>query len=151
MQPNVQSPQDKENIDIRIGEIFNQSSEMLKPIFDVDCNKAYSAFQYLEAIYLITHIVDARLSLPNADKEINIAFVLPNDENKYYNPENAMMIQEDIRVISSLKFGQALNEKKLNVSFIPFGYKHIDSRPYLDGKTITSMDRSYFENQKTKT
>lgn len=116
---------------IKIGELFFKHCPILEPEYERDTGKAYSAFQYIEGCYLINRILED--ALKEETEKINIAFVLPNDEWKYYeNAENSFA--QDVTYLVKAKFGELASKKQINIYFytFPFG-KHSYSRPYNSG------------------
>lgn len=130
---------------IKICEVFESHSKMLEEIKDLDCQKVYSALQYLEGIYLITLIAEKKFK--EDATEVNISFVLPNDEQKYYNQKT---FELDARFILQHKLAQISNLKKLTVYFHSFSFNFITDRPYLGGKIIEEKNVAVNLFQKTK-
>ena len=60
-------------------------------IHTVDTGKSYSVLQYIEAIYLIEHMILSGSS--------RMYFVLPNDELKYYNMLDGQLFQMIYKII----------------------------------------------------
>jgi hypothetical protein len=81
------------------------------PIFNASAEKdtalAYSALQYLEALYLTRNIVLQNIARGNYN--INILFLLPQDTKRneldYYclNPDDAAQFQQDFQVLLPVK------------------------------------------------
>lgn len=109
-----------------IAELFNERTSLFDCIKDMDVSAAYSPMQYVEGYYLIQESV--RKGLFNRQKTIQIAFVLPNDESKYY-----LDYPKDIEKMLQMDFGEALSDVEINISFQFFEYgDSLSSRPYID-------------------
>ncbi len=66
--------------------------------------------------------------LSQKQKRIQIAFVMPNDEGKYYRD-----LPQDLEGLLLAEFGVALNDIEIQVSFISFKFgDSIKDRPYID-------------------
>lgn len=131
----------KEKIGQSIGALFNEKL-FPKGRKDEDATRWYSAFQYLELLELTSFIIQDKLK--NDTKEINIAFVVPNDELKYYydtsrkydeKNSRTACLAEDINRLALLKFGTLLKGITVNLSVITFKYLKQGDRPYLADKT----------------
>lgn len=108
------------------GELFNKQISLFDCIKDLDVSAAYSLMQYVEGYYLIQESV--RKALSNGQKKIQIAFVLPNDESKYY-----LDYPKDIEYMLQLDFGKDLSDVNINISFQFFKYgDSLTARPYID-------------------
>ncbi len=95
---------------------------------------AYSALQYLEALYLTQKIVQQNIGLGNYS--MDILFLLPQDKKSneldYYNPENPTQFQQDLQAILPVKcFTRAITT---NVYFKSFVCEN-DKRPYIRYRT----------------
>jgi hypothetical protein len=109
-----------------ISAFFNDRSSLFDCIKDLDVSSAYSLMQYVEGYYLIRESV--KKGLLNGQKRIEIAFVLPNDESKYY-----VDLPKDIEKMLQLDFGKDLTGVEVNISFRFFQYGgSVTSRPYID-------------------
>lgn len=120
-------------------EFFNNSGSLLDCIGHSDVNKAYSLMQYIEGYYLIQKSV--KIALRNKKKEITIAFVLPNDENKYYDTRRkGLGLSRDLKPMLQKDFGEALKDIDIKVSFYLFNYGDNQGlRPYIDN-SVPSVD-----------
>lgn len=108
-----------------IGEFFEQQVTLVDCIKEWDVCKSYSFLQYLEGYYLIREALIK--GLEQEKKKIQVAFVLPNDEAKYYQD-----LSEDIEKMLKAEFGEKLNGLELNVYFRFYEYgSNMSSRPYL--------------------
>lgn len=106
--------------------LFDNQSSLFDCIKGMDLKHAYSSMQYVEAYYLIQESV--KKGLNRGQKQIEIAFVLPNDESKYYND-----LSKDVEKMLQLDFGSALNAVEIKISFQFFKYGKSQSlRPYID-------------------
>lgn len=105
-----------------VGEFFEQKITLVDCVKEWDVSKSYSILQYLEG-YLIMEVLIK--DLEQEEKKIQFAFVLPNDEAKYYQ-------DEDIEKMLKAEFGEKLNGLDLNVYFRFYEYgSNMSSRPYL--------------------
>jgi hypothetical protein len=111
---------------LSVTELFEQSSTLFDLLPDQNANKAYSCMQYVEGYYLIQESV--RRALAEKKNRVQIAFVMPNDEGKYYGD-----LPQDLARMLNLDFGDALNGMQIDVSFLCFRYKDLPKdRPYID-------------------
>ncbi len=109
-----------------VGEFFNKQISLFDSIKDLDLSAAYSPMQYVEGYYLIQKSV--REAVSNGQKKIQIAFVLPNDESKYY-----LDYPKSIEKMLQLDFGKELLGVDVNISFQFFEYgNNRTARPYID-------------------
>lgn len=109
-----------------IATLFNSQASLFNCIKDLDLSSAYSLMQYIEGYYLIQRSVEE--GLLKGQKKIEIAFVLPNDEGKYY-----LDFPKDIEKMLQLDFGEKLNGVDINISFQFFRYgESLTARPYID-------------------
>jgi hypothetical protein len=109
-----------------VSEWFNEQTSLFDCIKDLDLSAAYSSMQYVEGYYLIRESV--KKGLLNGQKKIQIAFVLPNDESKYY-----LDYPKDIKKMLRADFGNDLSDIDINISFQFFQYGDSPtSRPYID-------------------
>lgn len=127
---------------IKVAAIFNNQSSLFDCIKDWDVSAAYSLIQYVEGYYLIQKSI--RNGLLKGQSKIEIVFVLPNDEGKYYfdkekkcvdfSKDIESMLQRDSEL--QREFGEALKVTEINVTFCFFKYgkgKSLKPRPYLEG------------------
>lgn len=105
----------------KVSQVFKRAS-LLDDFNTLDFNKAYSLLQYVEGYYLIQESV--RRGLEKRQSLINIVFVLPNDEAKYYED-----FPEDIPRLLDIDFGYALKGVCIEIRFEFFEYEGL--RPYL--------------------
>lgn len=125
----------KSDCHFTVGEVFNNCASMIENLYGYDCQKSYSSFQYIEALYLIQRIVKERLQ--QNSKMIEIGFVVPNDEEKYYlNDNQGDDFRTDLEFVLKNRFGDSLHDVELKVSFHSFIFGHMDHRPYLSGKIM---------------
>lgn len=105
---------------------FFKGPSIFDCIKDLDLSSAYSSMQYIEGYYLIRQSVNT--ALLKGQKRIEIAFVLPNDESKYY-----LDLPKDIEKMLELDFGKDLLGVEVNISFQFFQFGNsVTSRPYID-------------------
>jgi hypothetical protein len=127
----------------RVADLFDNQASLFDCIADSDLSNAYAQMQYVEAYYLIQRSV--RNALSKGQQKINIAFVLPNDEGRYYRD-----LPQDIPKMLELEFGAALKGVEIAIAFHFFRYtESLDSRPYIDkakkAKWVQPQDvNSYF-------
>jgi hypothetical protein len=110
-----------------VSQLFDGASSLFDCIQEKNCTAAYSAMQYLEGYYLVRESV--RKGLSNRQERIQIAFVLPNDEGKYYRE-----FSKEIAKMLRSEFGDALEGIGVDISFYYFQYGKLEDRPYI-GKT----------------
>lgn len=109
-----------------IAELFSGKASLFDSIKDLEVSAAYSTMQYVEGYYLIQESV--RKGLLNGQKKIQIAFVLANDESKFY-----LDYPKDIEKMLRLDFGKELSGVDVDISFRFFEYgDSLDARPYTD-------------------
>ncbi len=111
-----------------VAAFFNNQSTLFDCVKDIDVSEAYATMQYVEAYYLIRQAVER--GLLKQERKIEIAFVLPNDESKYYKD-----LPEDIEEMLKLDFGMALMGKEISIKFYCFKYGNAAKRrPYLTSR-----------------
>jgi hypothetical protein len=118
-----------------VEELLGVQPTLVDCIKEWDVKKAYSTLQYVEGFYLIREAVTR--GLIEGKKEIQVAFMLPNDEEKYYRD-----LPDDIEKMLKAEFGEQLNglEKlKIYFRFYEYGEKMAD-RPYLGPETYNVPD-----------
>jgi len=118
---------------ITVGQIFKKNCPILHPISSLDTSKAYSPIQYLEGLFLIDKLVKQKLE---KSQDIELAFVLPNDESKYYRDEEDSF-RNDLEFFLQEKYPvfRQKNAPKINVYFLNFTFGEKPwNRPYLSGK-----------------
>lgn len=114
----------------KVGELFKNS--LLDCLQTWDLSQAYACMQYLEGYYLI------REAFLRGNK--TVAFMLPNDENKYYYD-----FETDLKTMLELDFGIGV---ELTVLFQAFQYgTDSSSRPYnASGKRVKPAELGiYFD------
>ena len=120
---------------IFVKDVFDANCEIMKKFYDYDVSQAYAFFQYMEGILLIEEIVVREIA--NGRRIIDIYFILPNDEFKYYLDKN-QSFQKDL----SFYLSQTLDllSIEVNVNFIHFQYGNkMCDRPYnAPGKVVGS-------------
>lgn len=108
-----------------IEDLFEKQLTLIDCIKEWDVSKSYSLLQYLEGYYLIREAI--RRGLEQNKQKIQVAFVLPNDEAKYYQD-----LPADIEKMLQAEFGEKLNGLELNIYFKFYEYTSTPrSRPYL--------------------
>lgn len=109
-----------------VAQFFENCSTPFDPIKDLDINRAYSYLQYIEGYYLIREAV-ARALAQNRTS-VQVVFVLPNNESKYYKD-----LPKDLKPMLIADFGKSLDSLIIDVSFRSFHYGENSSRrPYID-------------------
>lgn len=112
----------------KIGELFDNQTSLFDCVKDFDVCSAYSLMQYVEGYYLIRESV--RTGLQRGQKKITVAFVLPNDEGKYY-----LDFKKDIQRMLTIDFGNDLIGVDITITFQLFQFgESLVSRPYIDKK-----------------
>lgn len=111
---------------VTIAELFNNKHSTFDSIKKLDLSESYSLMQYVEGYYLIQEAIEKGLS--SGQKKIQIAFLLPNDEGKYY-----LDYPQDIEKMLKLDFGDRLSNVLIDLSFHFFEYGGDKvARPYID-------------------
>jgi hypothetical protein len=109
-----------------VAQLFDNKTNLFDSIRDLDVKRAYSFIHYVEGYYLIQESV--KKALAEGNDKIQISFVLPNDEGKYYRD-----LPQDLEAMLWSDFGDALNGVEIDVSFLFFRYGDSQSaRPYID-------------------
>jgi len=109
-----------------VAHLLEEQPSLFDAIRDLDVSEGYSYMQYIEGYYLIKKAVEKAI---NQDlSKVQVAFVLPNDEGKYYKD-----LPQDLEPMLQADFGQALNSMEIDTSFLffPYGDK-LSARPYID-------------------
>ncbi len=125
-----------DEVNIKIGQVFENACPILENEYERDCSKEYSALQYVEGCYLVNRLLEESLS--NSSSEVNLVFALPNNEADYYqDPLNSFA--QDITVLLQEKLGNQV-QKKVNIMFYTFQFgKDSSNRPYNAGKANIDM------------
>jgi hypothetical protein len=108
---------------ITVDQLFDKASPF-NWLKDVDVSDAYASLQYIEGFYLVREVV--KKALEKRQAQINVAFVLPNDESKYYRE-----FPLDVQKVLPMWFGTALDKVEVKIYFKCFKYGEVDERPYL--------------------
>lgn len=129
-----------EDSEITIGKIFSKNCKIIADRYEQDANKCYSLLQYMEGCLLIEKIYTKMAN--KFDGDLEIRFVLPNDEWKYYKDDKNSFAR-DVQFLLS-KTCSKLNAavSRVNVKFLCFKYgSKICERPYnARGKVIKSSN-----------
>lgn len=126
-----------------VDELFMQKTTLVDCIKELDVKKSYSTLQYLEGYYLIREAI--LRGIEQNKQKIQVAFVLPNDEAKYYKD-----YPDELEKILRAEFGQNLNDRQIIVYFRFYNYgTNSSSRPYLGpiikGLNVRDSDiKNYF-------
>lgn len=111
--------------EIIVRDLLGDRPSLVDCIKTWDVAQSYSLLQYLEGYYLIREAIVR--GIDEGRKRIQVAFVLPNDEAKYYRD-----LPENLDRMLQAEFGDALKEVTLNVDFRFYKYgSQKSSRPYL--------------------
>lgn len=111
---------------ITVAKLFSDRTSLFDCIKNLDLALAYSPMQYVEGYYLIQESV--KKGLLEGEKKIEIVFLLPNDESKYY-----VDFTNDIETMLQLDFGKDLMGIEIRISFHFFKYGEVLTlRPYVD-------------------
>lgn len=129
---------DRIPIGMTIEKFFNQTISLLDCIAEKDVINSYSQLQYVEGYYLIREAISR--GLDQKQQKIEIAFVLPNDEAKYYQD-----YPQDIEKMLQADFGDTLNDMEINIRFRFFKYdpQFLDSDKKWDTIQIINKSRPY--------
>ena len=100
---------------MKVSALFDNRPSLFDCIQEMDVNAAYSAMQYCEGYYLVRHSVQRALDA--GEKTIQIVFVLPNDEGKYYKD-----FADDIAEMLQSDFQDALKGVNVDIRFCFYAY-----------------------------
>jgi len=115
-----------------VATFFNDQSTILNAWNDVDVAQAYSFMQRVEGFYLISNLIERRLL--EGERNINIAFVLPNNESQYYKG----LKEIDLKAFLSQYFGDRLDGVEVKIMFRFFEYK--GGAPYNFSKEANDVE-----------
>lgn len=109
-------------------------SPLLQAIGNKDVNNAYSGLQYMEGYFLVQEIL--RRNISTESDELDLVFLLPNDEYRYYYDESRSFEKDVCEML--MKQEDILLNSKISITFIPFQWgKSLNERPYLsDGMPV---------------
>ncbi len=111
---------------LTVGEVFKNKPAIFSNILDVDTGMAYSAIQYVEGCFLVLEIAKKTILEGN----VNLIFVLPNDEFEYYSEQQTTFLN-DIRFLLMAEMRDQKKTNNLSIKFMPFKYGvNINKRPY---------------------
>lgn len=103
-------------------------SPLMEAIKGVDVNNAYSGLQYMEGYFLVQEVLKRSASTDFG--ELNLVFLLPNDEYRYYDDESKSF-EKDVREML-MKQEDLPSNGKIRIIFIPFQWgESLNERPYL--------------------
>lgn len=127
------------NNNIITKDVFSQNSWLGNTYKTVDTSKFYSPLQYLEGLFLIQKIVQKNIEL----NEINIIFLLPQEESKYYLfGDNGTTFAKDINSILNANPVIAQKNIALTICFKEFTYTANGTcRPYTFVKGDDAMKK----------
>ncbi len=116
----------KKPADKTVAEVFAQSRSLLDCLRERDVATTYSLLQYLEGTFLVSEAIKEALSTNR--NEVEVVFVLPNDEGKYYQD-----LETELETMLRLEFGEAIDDLTIRVSFQFFQFgDDLAARPYID-------------------
>ncbi|MBI5273938.1 MAG: hypothetical protein HY860_02655 [Chlamydiales bacterium] len=127
-----------------IAQLFEDKTSLFDSLKTLDVAQAYAAMQYIEGYYLTQEAIKRGLS--EGKRSIQVAFILPNDESKYY-----LDLPRDLDRLLQADFGSLLDSVDIKVSLICFRYgDDLSSRPYINkAKGSIKVDpeeiESYFD------
>jgi hypothetical protein len=126
---------------VQIDEIFPKNSWIATHFLGQDTAKTYSIFQYLEAYLIIDELITKVAPSPESNS-LEIAFLLPNDELKYYR-DQANSFQKDIEFLLTKR--AHISPINLKIKFFNFQYGNSpEHRPYnAPGKTFKKNKLTY--------
>lgn len=112
----------KKPLGMKVIDLIKQEESALQCLNQLDVSQAYSHMQYIEAYYLIRESLRRGI--------YNIAFLLPNDEGKYY-----VDLPKDIEKLLRIEFKDVLLKRDIKIVFEFFKYgKKVNLRPYFDSR-----------------
>ena len=119
-------------------QLFPNGCPLMNIWLSVDTSRSYSAFQFIEGCFIIKNIIHHIIMHDPQRLKIEIAFVLPNDEYKYYKDEHHTF-QKSVNLFTT-HICRTLGVKTLDVNIFfmnfKFGKKSSD-RPYnVPGQTL---------------
>lgn len=134
------SSQNYHSANVNLKTLFKGNCPVISEWYQTDAAKGYSTLQYLEGCLLIDEIIE-RSKISN-EKEIHILFVLPNDENKYYQDETHAFKQDLLYYLNHRYPKQS--QLSLNINFLAFKYGCFEhERPYnIPGKVFKKKELS---------
>jgi hypothetical protein len=117
-----------------IDQFFGNQISYLDSVKEMDTESTYSILQYVEGYYLIKEAIIR--GMEKNQSKIEIAFMLPNDEAKYYQD-----YPQDIEKMLKADFGTSLEDIVINIRFRFFKYdpRFVDEK---DWKNIEINKRS---------
>ncbi|NGX28504.1 MAG: hypothetical protein K940chlam1_00685 [Candidatus Anoxychlamydiales bacterium] len=103
---------------------------ILKNILNQKVDLTYSGLQYLEGYFLIQKMIKDLINSKKASDEINLVFLLPNDEINYYLDDDKSF-EKDVKNMLA-KQNLVSSNMKITITFIPFNWENdLSKRPYL--------------------
>lgn len=116
----------RKELGLTVADLFSNKPSIFDTIYSLDVCRAYSLMQYVEGLYLVGEAVKRQLELNSSC--INIAFILPNDEGKYY-ADFPREIEQYLRYC----VGECVPEMTVNIRFEFFTFgEMLNDRPYID-------------------
>lgn len=117
------------NNSLILKDIFPDGCPLLSPFYNYQTSKSYSMLQYLEGCLIVHEIICKILDEKN-NKDVEIIFMLPNDEIKYYRDEN-FSFKSDLEFLTKSLQGELVDRLNITVKFFSFKYgESISKRPY---------------------
>lgn len=149
----IKTSKDFQKKNILVRDIWSENCPIAADWYNYDVGKTYSLFQYLEGCILIDEII-SQVNNTECQENLQIVFVLPNDENKYYEDQSSSF-KKDIEFLISRHRKKTNSKKlKLEVKFLAFKYGiSLNDRPYNSGgevlkKNKFSLGDVYLKNEK---
>ncbi len=126
---------------VQIDEVFPKNSWIATHFSGRDTAKTYSIFQYLEGYLIIDEIITKVAPSPESNS-LEIAFLLPNDELKYYR-DHSNSFQKDIEFLLTKR--AHISPINLKIKFFNFEYGDSpEHRPYnAPGRTFKKNKLTY--------
>lgn len=124
---------DRVKSNLSLKQALRSDDSLMSSLNELDTALAYSPLQYLEGLFLVNHIVKKSLELNKSS--VNIVFLLPNDEAKYYKDDLVLLNQNIDKVLEldeERGYLPGLNDCKITISFMFFEYGNsLSERPYI--------------------
>ena len=125
---------------ISINSIFPEGTVLNELLYDIDTSKCYSTIQYLEAIQMVTEIVNEQRHFQNL---IEIVFLLPNDELLYYNHTDSDF-SDDVKRSLLSQINQDHPPLKVSIQFISFDFGDtLSCRPYIAHQSPKELKKNF--------
>ena len=127
---------------LSIKDVFGETSPLLQSFSDVDTSKCYSALQYVEGCFIVQTILENLFynQAGSCLRDINIQFVLPNEEYRYYFDLNSTFQKDVHHMVVCICRMLGIDSVSINIEFLafPFGDNFL-KRPYNGTKGDKSL------------